>query len=61
MDVKKSGCRLCKVAQWNDCVAEDFGVLAGVASSCPGAAILHARPHETLCTQFRRCFGALVR
>ena len=44
----------------SDCVAVDFGALAGLASMWPGAAILlHAWPHKTLCDQLRRCFGAI--
>jgi hypothetical protein len=46
-----------KVWRWRD-----FGALAGLASSCPFAAILlHALPRKTLCDQFRLCFGAWVR
>jgi hypothetical protein len=39
-DVKETGCWRRKVIQWSNCVAGDFGVLAGLASPCPGAAIL---------------------
>jgi hypothetical protein len=43
----------------SDSVAGDFGALTGLASPCPGAAILlYAWPHETLCHQLRCCFGA---
>jgi hypothetical protein len=43
-------------------MAGGFGVLAGLASTRPGAAILlHAWPHETLRDQLFRCFGARVR
>jgi hypothetical protein len=47
---QKAGCRRSKVAQWRYCMAGDFGALAGLASTCKGAAILR--------DQLRRCFGA---
>jgi hypothetical protein len=61
MDMQKMGCWQGKVAQWSYCVTEDFGALAGLASMCPGAAILlQAWPYKTLPDQLRRCFGAWV-
>jgi hypothetical protein len=43
-------------------MAGDFGALAGLASTCTGAAtLLNAGPHKTLCNQLRCCFGAWVR
>jgi hypothetical protein len=62
VDVKKTGCRHREVAQWSKCLAGEFGALAGLASPCPGRAILlHSWPHKTLCDHLRRCFGARVR
>jgi hypothetical protein len=62
MNVQETCCRRCKVAQWSDCVAGDFGTLAGLASTDPGAAVLlHAWPNKTLCDQLRRCSGAWMR
>jgi hypothetical protein len=62
VDVQKTGCQRDKVAQWGYSMAGDFGALAGLESTCPGAAIfLHAWPHERLRDQLRRCFGARVR
>jgi hypothetical protein len=47
VDVQKKVCPRCKVAQWSYCMAGDFGALAGLASTCSGAAILlHAWPHK---------------
>jgi hypothetical protein len=61
MDVKETGCRQRKVPNWSNCVAGDFGALAGLANPCLGATILlHAWPHEKLCDQFRYCFSARV-
>jgi hypothetical protein len=52
MDVQKMGCRQREASHSSNCVAGDFGALAGLES--PGAAILlYAWPHETLCDQFR--------
>jgi hypothetical protein len=62
VDLQKKGCRRGKVAQWSYCMAGDIAALAGLASTCPGAAILpHAWSHKTLRDQLRRCFGARVR
>jgi hypothetical protein len=62
MDVQKTGCRQREGSHWSDCVAGDFGALAGLTRPCPGAAILlHAWSHETLCDQLCCCFCAWVR
>jgi hypothetical protein len=59
VDVQTTGCQRGKVAQWSYCVAGDFGALAGLTSTCPGAAnLLHAWPHKTLGENLRCCFGA---
>jgi hypothetical protein len=48
--------------KWSDCVAGDFGALAALASTGPGAAVLlYAWPHKTLWDQLRRCSGAWMR
>jgi hypothetical protein len=53
VEVQKTGCRRGKVAQCSYCMAGDFGALAGLASTCPGAAIfLHAWPQKNCATSF---------
>jgi hypothetical protein len=42
------------VSHWSNCVAGDFGALAGLASPCPGAAVL-------LCDQLCCCVCGWVR
>jgi hypothetical protein len=60
--VQETGCWRGEVAQWGHRVTGDFGALAGLTSTCPGAAILpHAWPYEVLYDQLCRCFGAHVR
>jgi hypothetical protein len=45
-----------------DDMAGDFAALAGLASTCPGGALLlHAWPNETSRDQFCCCFGAWMR
>jgi hypothetical protein len=49
MDVKKTGCWLREVSHWSNCVVGDSGVLAGLASPCPDAAILLYDGHMKRC------------
>jgi hypothetical protein len=62
MDMLEPGCRWSEVSQRSDCMARDFGELAGLASLCPVATILlDSWPDEALCDQLCCCFRAGVR
>jgi hypothetical protein len=61
VDMQKTGCRQREVAQRSDGVSGDLRALAGLAGSCPGAAVcLNSWSHEALRDEFNCCLGARV-
>lgn len=61
MNVHKAGRREGEVANWSDGVPENFGALAGLASSGPSAGdFLNCWSHEALEDEFKRCLHSRV-